>query len=116
MDDFKQKSTLIFEKITKVGREWLLKMINMADHTISKTTIFLSEKLKQWNDYLEDRETLLQAIQSSEEKIKKLNIDIAAIESNGKDKVLRLYDKLDERTRDLVKQQQHFLKVEKDIQ
>jgi chromosome segregation ATPase len=102
-------------KLLEKGYGWLSRLINITDHSITKVSIFLQEKKKRLEEYLIDREQLLEDIEESQSEIEYLQNKIYQTNTEQNEHLLELYNKLEIRTQDLLNNQQQLTHLHKSI-
>ena len=106
----------LLNKLLEKGYGWLSSLISSTDHTITKVSLFLQDKKKQLEDYLEDREVLLAGINQAQAEIDYLQNIINQTESEQKNYLLKLYHSLEIRTQELLNSQEQLNDLNQSIE
>lgn len=115
MNKFKKEILSVINKIFGKGQDWFSQLVNATDHTITKATIFLKEQKKQLNEYMVDREKLLSNIKNKQVEVEYLRKEIEKTNKGQTDRLMKLHNKLELRTEELIKSQQQYINVQQAI-
>lgn len=106
----------LINKLLERGVGWLSNLISATDHSLTKASIFLQKKGKEIEDYMIDRGKLLSAIQLAQNEIDSLRSVIDENNIEQTENMLLLHEKLEQRTEELLNNQQQLSKLHKSVE
>lgn len=106
----------MFHKLLEKGQDWLSRLVNATDHTITKLIDLFEEKKDQFQKYIVDRKQLINEIETKQTKIATLQVELNKINEQQKEKVIQLYEELHNKSNDIIHMQQEYFDLQKSIE
>ena len=105
----------MLNKLWQKGQGLISRLLNATDHTITKLSFLVEDKLVELDRYMKDRRKLMKDIHEKQTQIENLQAEITRINNSKTERLMLLYELLAEKNSELIATQRKYFMLEKNI-
>lgn len=105
----------MLNKLWQKGQGLISRLLNATDHTITKLSFLVEDKLVELDRYMKDRRKLMNDIHEKQTQIENLQAEITRINNSKTERLMLLYELLAEKNSELIATQRKYFMLEKNI-
>lgn len=116
MNELKIDISAFVAKVAGKGYDWLSRLLNQTDHTITKVMDYMQEKRFALDQYVTDRKVLISAIEHAKQEVDYYRTQLDRVKQSQSEQIINLHERLEERTENLQRYQKEFNALENKVE